>query len=692
MQQVAQSRHTDLIPFGIYATTPPPTDGGEVMQRADEVNMVLRLLNDPQISTVVLGGDAGAGKSTLAALLFSRLQTVAQRGLPAPRHLVWLGLGPHTTLPDIIAAILSALHMSDPAFFFLKPEQQISQLLLALRRPQEPALIVLDAFDELLNYEENAITIKAERGAILLLLDMLQTDLGASRVLLTCLRSPFPSNLEVEVEIRVRSYLVSRMSIPEGIALLQQRGVQGSPAELSPTWQRCAGHAFALVLCSTLTLLTGAPLGYLLNAPDCLSLWNGHVPLNLLAAIYHRLNVVQRNLLRGLCLFDEPVPLQALSMTMLNEGYDSVQADLPTLEQALRLLVRMALVQVRLDQSGTPCYDMHLLLRLYTLENYLEGVDRRAIESGPLNPPTNTIEAQQAALAAGHMRVAGYYQQRAQQQNIPRTQRSGPADVEPLISAIRHLCRGQHWQQACDLLFTEGLHESMVMWGAWHTLIDLYTAMLPPQGVLAHRDVALVCGHLGVLYTRLGNYPQGLACYEQALTLYRELNDIYGEATTLTNQGELFRMQDNTGQARVSFEKALWLISRLHDPLLESALRHNLGLLYYDEEHYGQALRCYLEALQALSHSKKHYNQGMILTNIGMLLFEQGQRAEGLAVLLAALSLRQSLHDPTSHSIELFFEALEQKMGHAPFSALRQSAQSIQGQVLSRLIMANMRQ
>ena len=113
------------------------------------------------------------------------------------------------------------------------------------------------------------------------------------------------------------------------------------------------------------------------------------------------------------------------------------------------------------------------------------------------------------------------------------------------------------------------------------------------------------------------------------------------------------------------------LSSRLHDPLLESALRHNLGLLYYDEKNYGQALRCYVEALQALSRSKKHYNQGMILTNMGMLLFEQGQQTEGLAVLLAALSLRQSLHDPTSHSIELFLKALEQKMGLAAYTALR---------------------
>ena len=208
----------------------------------------------------------------------------------------------------------------------------------------------------------------------------------------------------------------------------------------------------------------------------------------------------------------------------------------------------MALVQVRLDASSdAPCYDLHQLLRLYILENYQEGVNPRASGAlgvnGPINPLVNTSEAIQVALAAGHTRVAAYYEQRARQRHIAREERSGPADVEALIATIRHLCLGWHWQQACDLLFAEGLHESLVMWGAWNTLVGLYLAMLPPQGVLTRGDIALVSSHLGMLYTRLGNYPQGFACYEEALALYRELKDAHGEAATLSNEGEFFRVQ-----------------------------------------------------------------------------------------------------------------------------------------------------
>src|SRR5260221_9145005 len=116
-----------------------------------------------------------------------------------------------------------------PDFFMRKAEQQVELLRQALCRPQESAFVVLDQFEELLDAETSQGLVG--RGAIPLFLDMLQSDLGASRVLLTCRNSPY--NTQNDEHARVRSYLVSRISLPEGVALLQQRGVKGAPQELS---------------------------------------------------------------------------------------------------------------------------------------------------------------------------------------------------------------------------------------------------------------------------------------------------------------------------------------------------------------------------------------------------------------------------------------------------------------------------
>jgi len=668
------------------------------------------MINAAHTSAVILSGEHGAGKSTLAALVYHHLQnlheadTSAVGGINRPlqrgiRHFVWLSLGPNATLPDVIAAVLSGINMYPADFFFLKPEQQIALLVQGLRRTEEHAFVVLDQFEELLNPEwaEMAETSSPTpaptglpgRGAIALFLETLRdADIGTSRLLLTSYRSLNGS--QKGHESHTRSYLVSRISIPEGIALLQQRGVQGSHSELSLIWQRCGGHVFALVLFSILTNLSGFSLSYLLNSPDYAPMWNSEVTRNLIGTIYYYLNPIQRTLMRALCLFAEPVPLDAIATAIIGDNAAEDDHNLASnreykgtspsiaFKRELHTLVEMSLVQEQSKGIGQHKYFLHPLLRHYTVEHYLEGSDRQS--SGDLSnalgvaaPPYSTVdhpEARQIALAAGHMRVAAYYARLAQEYCPPREQRTGLADVEPILAMIQHLCLGWHWQEAYNLLYAEGLHTRMLQWGALNTLIGLYTAMLPPLGVVSRHDFGEICGQLGLLYGRLGEGTQSRSCYEQALMVFREVGDRYAEAVTLANEGDFFRSVGEWEKARSNFEQALTLNSQYGDEHLQSVILPNLGLLYQATKDYATALRCYVESLKLAHRLKERYNEGMILSNMGFLLFEQGHLPEAIALLSYAVQLRQSLHDPTVSAVIDFLNVLEQKMGPEAFARL----------------------
>jgi len=62
-----------VIP-GIIATAPAPIDPALIAQRTDEVSKILHILTDTQTSTLMLIGESGMGKSTVAAILYYQLE------------------------------------------------------------------------------------------------------------------------------------------------------------------------------------------------------------------------------------------------------------------------------------------------------------------------------------------------------------------------------------------------------------------------------------------------------------------------------------------------------------------------------------------------------------------------------------------------------------------------------------------
>jgi tetratricopeptide (TPR) repeat protein len=440
-------------------------------------------------------------------------------------------------------------------------------------------------------------------------------------------------------------------------------------------------------------------LGQLLNAPEYQALWGGEIMLHLIATVYRYLNPIQYVLMRTLSLFSAPISLQGVVTTIAGGSPGPTDRPYIAIEHELSKLTQLSLIQVAQDGDDQPTYMLHPLLRQYITEHYLEGYEHRQAQglaalglAAPPGPVPSGPEARQAALAAGHLQLATYYQSIAREHYIPRAQRKGLSDIEPLIFIIRHLCLAWRWQQACDILFQEGLHESMVQWGAWSTLIELYTSLLPPQGTIQKRDEALIASHIGTLYGRMGEYQQSHTCFERALSVQRAIGDLRGEATTLANEGEIFRIQGEYEEAHASFERALSINEQQRDSLLQCILLHNLGLLYQNEKNYQQAFNCYQQALKFAAGPRGAEHRGVILTNMGLLLYEQGLHSEGVSLLLASLRMRQSSQDPTITTLELFLKALEQKMGGDAYAALCREAQGMQQQVFSRFVGIDMRQ
>jgi tetratricopeptide (TPR) repeat protein len=77
---------------------------------------------------------------------------------------------------------------------------------------------------------------------------------------------------------------------------------------------------------------------------------------------------------------------------------------------------------------------------------------------------------------------------------------------------------------------------------------------------------------LGETHQHLGDQPQAIACYQQALDLFREFGDRYGEASTLAQLGEVHHRAGDPDAARDAWQEARAILGEF-DPSAADQVR-----------------------------------------------------------------------------------------------------------------------
>ncbi|HVB21482.1 MAG TPA: NB-ARC domain-containing protein [Ktedonobacteraceae bacterium] len=92
---------------------PPPTDARTIQQRAQTVEDIYIQLSQPDITALVLTGIGGAGKSTLAALVYEYDKKQRQLGIGIFQDTsLWLTVNESVTMADLAGTLSEALGKS----------------------------------------------------------------------------------------------------------------------------------------------------------------------------------------------------------------------------------------------------------------------------------------------------------------------------------------------------------------------------------------------------------------------------------------------------------------------------------------------------------------------------------------------------------------------------------------------------
>lgn len=163
------------------------------------------------------------------------------------------------------------------------------------------------------------------------------------------------------------------------------------------------------------------------------------------------------------------------------------------------------------------------------------------------------------------------------------------------------------------------------------------------EGVSSRRERAHVRGYLGNLNRTLGDGSDAQDDFQEALSIYRELDDDLGIAHSFTNLGEIEKNRGHVAEARRYLEQSRDIYRREnHRSGLASTLTV-LGNLYDDVGDNIEARESYEKALQIYRELGRPNRIADLLLNVGGSAWDSGDEEGALSAYEESLAIRRDL-------------------------------------------------
>jgi predicted ATPase/transcriptional regulator with XRE-family HTH domain len=195
-----------------------------------------------------------------------------------------------------------------------------------------------------------------------------------------------------------------------------------------------------------------------------------------------------------------------------------------------------------------------------------------------------------------------------------------------------------------------GMRLASALWRFWHTRGYYHEGYRWLEGFLARSTLctsvrAKALDAAGVLAGRQGDYRAARQCYEESLTIWRELGDQHGIAAALHHLGNVALDQGDYSLARSLFDESLGIKRAIGDKLGMAASLHNLGIIAHEQGDDQRSRSLYEESLTIERELGNKQGIAVSLNSLGNIARNQGDLATAYALCSESLALRRELGD-----------------------------------------------
>ncbi|BAY88912.1 MULTISPECIES: CHAT domain-containing protein [unclassified Tolypothrix] len=154
-----------------------------------------------------------------------------------------------------------------------------------------------------------------------------------------------------------------------------------------------------------------------------------------------------------------------------------------------------------------------------------------------------------------------------------------------------------------------------------------------------------VLGNLGLVYYDLGDYQKAIEYHQQSLAIAVEVKDRQGEGQSLGNLGIAYDALGDYKQAIAYLQQTLAIAVEIKDRFIESNVLSNLGLAYAKLGEYPKAIDYHSSSLVIAREIKDRFGEGRSLSNLGAAYYSLGDYPKAIDYQQQSLAIAQQIND-----------------------------------------------
>ena len=336
------------------------------------------------------------------------------------------------------------------------------------------------------------------------------------------------------------------------------------------------------------------------------------IEFTLLEKSYSKLDQKSKKLLLCASIYEEDVPIEALSWIIGDE-----KNACPSIGDSLNKLLQWGLISKE-QEYGKNVYSEHTIVKDFS---------RKKLEE-------NGFDKRQMLIRAGK-----YYENL-----VPQTK-----SLWDHLKARDYYFQAEDWESASEIV--ENTSSFLIQWGHIELAMSLLTESINTTSGTSKLNLK---GTLANIFISLGDLNSAMKIYNDLKNKFEETGNKNGIARTLHQLGMIHHKKGNYEEAMKKYNQSLKIAEELGDKEQIVKTLHNIGMIYHDQGNYEDAMKKYEECLKIEEELNYKTGKASTLHQIGRIHEEQGKYKEALIKYEESLIISEEQGDESGKASTLY--------------------------------------